>query len=275
MKQRFSLILPLLLISVILLTSCKKDNHQSILYLSSTAQSQETYSENYEPAQDEDVSSEEILTYDWSSIGEIVNGEKKNGILAKTYKNQEINVKFPEFTNLNPAVNNIIKEAALSGLTYYNPQEDLPYLSLDIEYEIKLKDDKFVSIAFSGLSYYSGAAHPNNLFYTVNVDLNKQCRLKLTDVVGVNDSFIDKLKQVAKKQLVDYQLSAFEDYDKEMSSNLKQTLVIKMDTIDIYNNSYSYITKDKIGIVLETFHAYGDYMEIEISKADLNGLLNI
>ena len=56
-------------------------------------------------------------------------------------------------------------------------------VTLEINYVIKLKDKNLLSVQYSGMGYSKGAAHPNNLFYTTNINLISGTRIRLADLL--------------------------------------------------------------------------------------------
>lgn len=197
----------------------------------------------------------------------------KYTIEEKTYINKDIKVKYPQINGLEDEkkqelINNLIKEKAISiySKTLKELDKDQKY-EVDGSYEIKLKDDKILSIAYSSFNNITPSAYPYSLFYTTNIDINSGKELTIKDFIPeVNEDFVQILKKgkyvgpVEKnyqEQLIKFVFSNYPDND---------------DLIDVIKNSYVYITEDAIGISIPVPHVAGDYFPIEINKSDLSNL---
>lgn len=191
-------------------------------------------------------------------------------IIKGSYINKDIKINYPQITNLSDAnkqkiINNIIKNEALKVLNYYSETES--GLTLEINYDIKRKGANLLSIQYLGIGNVKGAAHPNNLFYTTNINMSKGTRLRLKDVVNIDENFIRKFKDREFKPLKS------EDSGMIDSSDLiKQfSKADSLDNIGIEDQSdiFSYLTKDSLGINISVSHAAGDHVEFEIKYKDI------
>ena len=156
----------------------------------------------------------------------------------------------------------MIKSEALLALTYYDysPAE----MSLEIEYEIKLLNDTHISIAYSGMSYVNGAAHPNHLFFTTNIDINSGKKLNLSDFTAIEDEFTEKLKTAAKNQLPLELYDSFLNYDDvKLLKYLRNSDNLHLGVENQYD-TFSYLTEKNIGVSLPVGHAMGGYIIIEV-----------
>ena len=187
-------------------------------------------------------------------------------IITEEYKEDRINIYYPQIENVDKSINDLIKKETLNGLKYYEEKENL---TLDINYDIKLLSDDYISIVYSGIGYIQGTAHPNNIFYTTNINLKDVKKTRLTDIVTIDEDFLDLLRKSAKEQLPDaiyesFSTTSFGDNEK-LLKYLKNSDKLELNSEEQFD-TFSYMTDDKIGISLPVSHAIGDYIEIEISK---------
>ena len=182
---------------------------------------------------------------------------------SKTYtytlNGNNVSIKYPVLNsnemNLS-SVNELIKQTALSG---FNEDEEVEQ-QIDIDYEVIFYNNEFISIAFTGLANTITAAHPNNIFYTLNIDIKKGTKITLTDVYNIDNNFIEIYKSEFKRQINPEIAMYLENYtDKELKEMLNNA--------DKANDGmFSYYTDTTIGISLPTIFAIGNYSKIEINR---------
>lgn len=128
----------------------------------------------------------------------------------------------------------------------------------------------FLSIRFSGTGDVYNAAHPSNLFGTVNIDIQEGTKLILNDIVYIDSDFADKLYIGDFKALWPEQGEYISHYSKDkMLKYLKDAE--SLDNIGSENQSdvFSYFTSDGLGISIPVSHSIGDHAEFEIKYDDL------
>ncbi|MDR3491676.1 MAG: peptidoglycan-binding protein [Gammaproteobacteria bacterium] len=191
--------------------------------------------------------------------------------ISKTFKNVKLN--YPQINNLRDSskkqkINELIKISVLEVLNGY--KDSLSSLSLAMDYEIKYKGEDLLSIEYLGLANMNGAAHPVNVIKTTNIDLKKEKQLSISDVVTLNDSFVEKIragKYKAYSSNLDIKAAgALKDV---LNSYSSQDLLksFKQQTAEFY------FTKDSLGVSIEVAHVVGDHLEMEIEYKALDGLL--
>ncbi|MTI47347.1 MAG: DUF4163 domain-containing protein [Firmicutes bacterium] len=185
-------------------------------------------------------------------------------------------INYPQITGLSDTekqdkVNNIIKEEALKVLKYY--ENPFAPVEVDIDYNITLQEPSVLSIQYSGLGIVSGVAHPNKLFYTTNIDIERGTRIRLKDIININSDFIQKFiggdftaVNDEQGQNIDLSTLSVEDLQREF------TEADSLDNIGTENQSdvYSYLTEDSLGISISVPYAVGGHAEYEINYQDLN-----
>lgn len=211
--------------------------------------------------------------YDISANQSANAGDAVYNIADAIYTDKEIEIKYPQLTGMDDVafqekINNLIKHEALKILDVYAD----PDVTMDIEYKITTKGPRFLSIQYLGYQNTTGAAHPVNVFYTTNINLDTGSKVKLSDVVTIDQAFLEKFKkgtyvkwdpdlEIPKEYLEDY---INKDYLIEEFKNA--------DSLGEENgsNTFSYFTEDALGISISVPHALGDHVEIEIKYADLS-----
>lgn len=192
-----------------------------------------------------------------------------------TYTDQDVKINYPQINNLSDGgkqqkINELLKTSALEVLNDY--QDSLSSLRLDMDYQIKYQGADFLSIEYLGLATVKGTAHPNNLIQTTNIDLQNGKLLALSDVVTVNDSLV---KEVKAGQYKPYG----PDLDLEAAGALKDVLdgITGQDLLESLKQQTAkyYLTKNSLGVSIETSHAVGDHLELEMPYSSLNDLLLI
>lgn len=186
-------------------------------------------------------------------------------VITESYKKDGIVIDYPSLQDVSNTTNTLIKTEALRVLDYYSDSVSSD-LSLKIDYKIKLLTDTDISIAYSGIGNVRGSAHPNSLFYTTNIDLKTGKKLRLKDFSKIDTAFLDKLREAAKSQLSSKLAQSFQNYDDEQLVKYLDSADTLDYGVDNQYDTFSYLTKDSIGISLPVGHAAGDHIEVEVSR---------
>lgn len=199
-------------------------------------------------------------------------------LTKQIYKKQNVTIAYPQIiklsdTNKQKKINEIIKKDALELLSHYKS----PYneFSVQINYNIKSNTANVLSIQYSGLENFKNTPHPTNLFFTTNININKAKKIKLSDVVTINETLIKKFRNAK------YVSSS------EVSSELKKAISLELgrlnnaQLIKMFKNAetsnsrcFSYLTKDSLGISINVPHPVGDHAEFEIKFNDIKSNVN-
>ena len=121
----------------------------------------------------------------------------------------EFNVSYPflKSTERDMTVANSVILARVVDELYYEDAETT--INIDLDYEIKYANDAFISILFTGFFNAPAAAHPNNISFTINFDLNQNRSLSLYDIVILDDNILEKVYDAMKSQLETESVEAF------------------------------------------------------------------
>ncbi len=180
-------------------------------------------------------------------------------IHKETYTEEKIKIDYPQIANYYDSnkqkiINNIIKREALKSLEA--DELDYKLAIFKIDYDIKLMSDNVLSIQYLGYSYYERAPYPYHSFFTTNINMNKGTSIMLSDIVDMNDGFVEKYKAGKLRALKSFQ-------DEELKNLTDNELIKKFRAEDFY------LTKDSLGISVGVVHALGDHAEYEIKYQDM------
>jgi hypothetical protein len=96
-------------------------------------------------------------------------------------------------SNKEKKINETIKFDALNLLNAYKVSDK--EFHLEINYEIKWKSANVLSIQYSGMVNFRSAAHPHYLFFTTNVNINKARKIRLNELVNMDETLSTKFKR--------------------------------------------------------------------------------
>jgi hypothetical protein len=206
---------------------------------------------------------------------------KEYEMISKTYNKNNVEISYPQIKNYNDAsklnlINKDLEDEALSILNMYTKDDpNLNNLTMEVNYEVKFKNDKYISIAYTGYSNVKGAAYPTSVFYTTNIDLEKGSSIELSDYADIND-ILKKLKDLNnvkalsnENEVAEEQKSVLLNIDNdELLSILKDADFHKVNgRVEVpQKGAYSYIEENNVVISLPVIHAIGDHAEFLILK---------
>ncbi len=157
------------------------------------------------------------------------------------------------------------------------PSGTVPRL-LDVSYELKEDSKELLSILYHADYNSSYSAHPSNLVYTTNIDKKKNQRLRLGDIVRLDDAFVKEFRTwkissaIEDSEEID---KAIYDYignitDEELLQGFRAA-----DLIGSGNpwGIYSYQEAGRLGISIGVPNYAGDHAEFEKPLSQLKGYL--
>lgn len=201
-----------------------------------------------------------VVSYDISSMTYIVEDDDNN-----------ISIEYPVVSGLSDEVNQkkineLIKAEALKvyNTYYYEDRDYLGHLDLDIEYYISLKNEYILSIQYYGLGDLENAPHPDKLFYTTNIDMMMGNRLKLVDLVNIEEGLINMFISREFEPL--WQVQDESDLGYYGTYDVAEESFINADNM---GSVFSYLTNDSLGISIPVSHAIGGHGEFEIKYKDI------
>jgi len=138
-----------------------------------------------------------------------------------------------------------------------------------------------LSIQYYGLSTIKGAAYPTNQFYTTNIDIKNGKKLKLADIIKIDDNFVKSFRNgsyVALEPGNSELKAAVNQYINNISNQDLIKYFKQADSRKIEENpstTYSYLTNDSIVISINVPHAIGDHVEYKIKSTDIQNNIKI
>lgn len=192
--------------------------------------------------------------------------EKSNEyqVVSKDYSKNNVKINYPELKNSNEneklkSINRYLQEGALKVLDdYVKDDPNLKAVNLNVNYDVKFKNEKYISIVYKGEVNVEGAAYPSSIFYTTNVDLESGNIIRLSDYSNVDD-ILNELKDPKNIKVIakNDELAAAQ---KEFILNIGNDKLISMlKNADFHKVNgkiespkegvYSYLDKDSVVIV--------------------------
>ncbi len=206
--------------------------------------------------------------------------EKSNEyeLVSKNYNKNNVKINYPEIKKFNDdeklkSINKYLKESALKVLDNYVKEDpNLEAVNLNVNYDVKFKNEKYISIVYKGEVNVKGTAYPSSIFYTTNVDLESGNIIRLSDYSNVKD-ILNKLKDPKNIKVIaenDELASAQKDFILNIGNDNLINMVKNADFNEVNtkiespkDGVYSYFDKDGVVISLQVNHAIGDHAEFK------------
>lgn len=190
----------------------------------------------------------------------------KYKIIDRSYVKGEISIKYPEISEMKSSkqnrINDLIKGEAMKALDSFKDTEKDLYM--DLNYTVCLKKPTIMSIQFAGMANVKQAAHPDNIFFTLNIDMTKGTKMTLSDFVKNGSALTDDIRKGRFKPLVP-------GVGPELDSLTKQQLNDYIQNADVKGSDvYSYLKEGALGISIPVSHAAGDHTELETAYESIS-----
>ena len=193
----------------------------------------------------------------------------------ETYTDRAITIHYPQISKMNDSekqrrLNQLIKSEALSVLKDYSAG-DLEKLTVKLDYVIGRQNAELLSVQFTGSRFLQGTPYPAALFQSINLEMQTGRKLRLQDIVQVNDSFVEAMKKGRMIAAANFTI----DKLKLDNSKLLKTFGQADSVADSENpeRAFSYFTKDGMGISFSVIHALGDHVEFELPMVNLSSFI--
>ncbi|MDR3543265.1 MAG: hypothetical protein P4L69_20235 [Desulfosporosinus sp.] len=191
------------------------------------------------------------------------------------YTDKNAKISYPQVSNLSnekkqEVINQLIKNDILKS--FYGGEEN--GLTWEVDYKVKLQDANLLSIVYSGIRNNKGTPHPTRMYYTTNIDVSKGIKLTLSDIVNINKNLTVLFKKADLIGIDNKEMnSAIGGYVGKIDANDLVKYFNQSDgvpsTDENESGTFSYLTKDALGISVQTIYACGDHAEFEIKYKDL------
>ncbi|MMZ48939.1 hypothetical protein D1872_106240 [compost metagenome] len=218
-------------------------------------------------------SGEVRIDSEYSIASDAHNEPQSYGLIQEKYSKNGIVIKYPQITKLKDiakqkSLNQILKTDALEGLQNY--ADSNAGVHVEIDYEIKRENERFLSVQYTGIHYVKDAAYPTHMFYTTNLDMKQASRIRLRDLVKVEKPFIELIKSGKITAVQPEQQGLIGDFTKDdLIQLLTNADVTKGSLAEVEMESFSYLTNDSLGMSVPMAHVVGDHAEYEIRFAQI------
>ena len=196
-------------------------------------------------------------------------------LVKETYSDRAVNISYPQISKMNDAeiqdrLNHLLKSEALSILNDYDAN-DLKKLAVKLDYIIGRQDADLLSVQFIGSRFLKGTPYPTALFQSINLDMQAGRKLRLQEIVQVNDQFVETIirGRMNAAPNVTFEilrldngklLKAFGQADSVASSENPE-------------RAFSYFTKEGLGISFSVVHVLGDHVEFVLPMVNLSSFI--
>ena len=202
-------------------------------------------------------------------------GPKVFEVVKETYTDRAISINYPQISKMSDAemqdrLNQLLKSEALSILNDYDAI-DLEKLTVKLDYVIGRQNTELLSVQLTGSRYLKGAPYPTALFQSINLEMQSGRKLRLQEIVQVNDQFVETIK---KGRMNAASNATFEKLRLDNGKLLKA--FGQADSVAGSDNPervFSYFTKDGLGISFSVIHALGDHVEFELPMVNLSSFI--
>ena len=136
---------------------------------------------------------------------------------------------------------------------------------LHISSHLSFESEEFISLVFTGMHNVKSAAHPNEVFFSINVDVRLAERVGIADIYAVDDSLYTAfLQYVNSERVSNNELMSLNVFEKDV--------FLEGLTQEPEKGFYSYFTPTHVGISCPVIYALGNHIEAEIPKQTVDGL---
>lgn len=194
-------------------------------------------------------------------------------ISKQSYIDRSIMINYPQIIGMSDhekqeKINKLIKTEAFYILNWYS-EEQLNSFSLDLDCEIKVEKPEILSIAYSGLRYLKGTAHPTFVFFTTNINMRDGSKVRINDLININNDLAEKIKDGR------YSPKSAQFPLERVKEIVSKDVLPGLHTADWpgypqnRGGIYTYFTSSYLGVSVEIPHPYGDHIEIEVPYQDI------
>ena len=112
------------------------------------------------------------------------------------YQNGHLTIYYPQLIemedgNKEQQINELLKKEVIKYVTQFEDDD----ATLNMDYQVIMNSQYTISILYTGDYSVSGGMYPTHLLFTTNVNIKDGEKIRLSDVVSINEMFIDTFKQ--------------------------------------------------------------------------------
>ena len=277
--------LSFVIVTAFSLIACKKSIDKDVYISDNQEQNQIT---SVAPTHEPDLSTDQVppgdatgnSSGDHALESEIlldVNSNASYDLSEKSYfLDHTIRIYYPQIVHLTDEtlqtkINEVLKNNAMRYVEGFDATE--PKNRLQADYVITWTGGKLLSIQYIGYINLAASAYPNSFAYTTNINMLTGAEVSLSDMIKFDNSL---QKLIMDKGTLKHQYFT-EERDLMNDSTFEETDVIaeienylfQGDTPIEISQVDSYYTEDSLGLIFETIHAVGDYIQLEIKYKDI------
>jgi hypothetical protein len=202
--------------------------------------------------------------------------EKADTYQFKTsiYQNGDLVIRYPQLIKMkDPTKEQQINEWLKKEAIQYVDQYEDSHVTLNMGYQVTINTEDMLSILYTGDRSVKGGPYPTHLLFTTNINIKNEEKIRLSDVVSIDERFIDTFKQ---SPYMDWQDSTSPNKEKmaavvEYLNHFTQKELVKAfkqgDDPSMKNNPfgiYSYFTEDFLIVSIQVPHVLGDHAEFTV-----------
>jgi hypothetical protein len=191
---------------------------------------------------------------------------------TNTESNSHIEIKYPTLQGQGFEKSNQLIENYIQSFISEMYGSDYSGLDLTMDYSISFHNQFVISIVFKGYEYVKTAAHPNDWFLTLNIDLIDGKQIKLSDMYNTSDNFKEIYFDTAKKQLPERFADNIKDWYEVIEELKKNSWIDTNENFkhaDSFGGVQSYLTPIGLGLSKPVVFAIGDHFETEIPYSEI------
>lgn len=182
-------------------------------------------------------------------------------VVSQTYTQDNIEIAYPQIINLSDyaiqqQINELLKNKPVK--CWDEDCRELTGLTMRTTYEIRWQSANLLTVQYRSYRYMKGAAHPVNIFDTINIDINKGREIRLQDIVTIDEEFIALLKAGEFKAVSPKVKEIVKFSDKEMIRELNEQGVF-------------YVTPVSLAVKVTVPHVAGDFVIFAVKFQDIAG----
>jgi len=176
--------------------------------------------------------------------------------------------------------NKILQIYSFNPFPELKPTSAAPPIILNINNEVKINNGRFFSVLYTAAYNSKYSAHPSELVYTTNIDMENSKRLTFSDIIKLDANFVNFIKKgdfISSAKENKELNAAIKDYISQLSN---QELINGFKSADIIGGGneygiFTYLTPEKLGISLSVPNYLGDHIEIERPYSELSDFMKI
>ncbi len=240
------------------MTACRKPEKDNTMGKNDTVTTAPTQVPGIEPGASPTVTANETFSTDYEITKvKLDMGDRITGF-------------YPQISGLSDAdkqntINRLIEEATMDFIKYFKKDD----VTIELSYDVPWKGGRMLSLRYYMYYYAEGAAHPNNNYTTLNIDLENGKRVRLSDVITVDEDFAKIMREFSSYAGPLENSAELEDFLDADLSVQDSSAFSQADNSTNYYSMFTYFTGNTIGFNLAVPHAIGDYALFEVNLANI------